>query len=48
MGRQVELVVYDDQASPEEAVKIATKLIEVDKVDVVGIRGQTCQCGCLQ
>ena len=35
LGRQVELVVYDDQASPEEAVKIATKLIEVDKVDVV-------------
>ena len=35
LGRQVELVVYDDQASPEEAVKIATKLIEVDKVDMV-------------
>lgn len=35
LGRQVELVVYDDQASPEEAVKIATKLIEVDKVDIV-------------
>ena len=33
-GRQVELVVYDDQASPKESVAIATKLIEKDKVDV--------------
>ncbi|MGI6162096.1 MAG: ABC transporter substrate-binding protein [Christensenellales bacterium] len=33
LGKQLELVVYDDQASPEEAVKIATKMIEVDKVD---------------
>lgn len=35
-GRQVELVVYDDQASPKESVSIATKLIEKDKV-VVGV-----------
>ena len=35
LGRPVELIVYDDQASPEEAVKIATKLIEMDKVDLV-------------
>lgn len=35
LGKQVEVIVYDDQASPEEAVKIATKLIEVDQVDVV-------------
>ncbi len=33
-GRQVELVVYDDQASPKEALAIATKLIEKDKVAV--------------
>ena len=34
-GQQLRLVSYDDQGSPEEAVKIATKLIEVDKVDWV-------------
>ena len=33
-GRQIELVVYDDQASPKESVAIATKLIEKDKVAV--------------
>ena len=33
-GSQIELVVYDDQASPKEAVPIATKLIEKDKVKV--------------
>lgn len=33
-GRQLELVVYDDQASPKESVAIATKLIEKDKVTV--------------
>ncbi|MGI9419373.1 MAG: ABC transporter substrate-binding protein [Geminicoccaceae bacterium] len=37
-GKQIELVVYDDQASPKEAVPIATKLIESDEV-VVGISG---------
>lgn len=31
-GRPVELVVYDDRADPKEAVAIATKLIELDKV----------------
>jgi branched-chain amino acid transport system substrate-binding protein len=31
-GEQVELVVYDDQASPKEAVPVATKLVEKDKV----------------
>lgn len=34
-GRKVTFVAYDDQNSPEEAVKAATKLIEVDKVDAV-------------
>jgi len=31
-GEKLELVVYDDQASPKEAVPAATKLIEKDKV----------------
>ena len=31
-GQKVELVVYDDQASPKEAVPVATKLVEKDKV----------------
>ncbi|MBE9558522.1 MAG: ABC transporter substrate-binding protein [Proteobacteria bacterium] len=33
-GKQIELVVYDDQASPKEAVPIAIKLIEKDGVKV--------------
>ncbi len=33
-GKQIELVVYDDQASPKEIVPIANKLIEQDKVNV--------------
>jgi branched-chain amino acid transport system substrate-binding protein len=33
-GRQIELVVYDDQAEPKQAVPIATKLIEQDGVKV--------------
>jgi branched-chain amino acid transport system substrate-binding protein len=33
-GKDLELVVYDDQASPKESVAIATKLIEKDKVAV--------------
>ena len=31
-GEKLELVVYDDQASPKEAVPVATKLVEKDKV----------------
>lgn len=34
-GKTVEAIYYDDQGSPEEAVKCATKLVEVDKVDFV-------------
>jgi branched-chain amino acid transport system substrate-binding protein len=37
-GAMLELVVYDDQASPKEAVPIATKLTTADKV-VAGISG---------
>ena len=33
-GKQLELVVYDDQASPKQSVPIAIKLIEKDKVTV--------------
>lgn len=36
-GEKLELVVYDDQASPKEVVPLATKLIEKDKV--VGMVG---------
>ena len=35
LGMPVELVDYDDASDTEEAVKIATKLVEVDKVDFV-------------
>lgn len=50
-GKQLELVVYDDQASPRQSVPIATKLIEKDKV--LGrcllqlLRPHTSSCGCL-
>ena len=37
-GKQIELVIYDDQASPKEAVPIAQKLIEKDQV-LIGISG---------
>lgn len=35
LGMKVEGVYYDDASDTEEAVKIATKLVEVDKVDFV-------------
>ena len=35
LGMQVEGIYYDDAQDTEEAVKIATKLVEVDKVDFV-------------
>lgn len=37
-GQNVELVIYDDQGSPDEAVPIAQKLIEKDQV-VVAVSG---------
>ena len=37
-GDMLELVIYDDQASPKEAVPIAQKLIEKDEV-VAGVSG---------
>ncbi len=38
LGKQLELVVYDDQAKPAQSIPIANKLIGKDKV-VVGISG---------
>ena len=35
LGRQLEIVSYDDKSSPEEAVKAATKLVQVDKVNAI-------------
>jgi ABC-type branched-subunit amino acid transport system substrate-binding protein len=35
LGRQIELVVEDDQTNPEGAVRAAHKLIEVDRVPVI-------------
>jgi len=34
-GQPVELIVYDSQGIPEEAVKVVTRLIEVDKIDIM-------------
>ncbi|BBO76944.1 ABC transporter substrate-binding protein [Desulfosarcina widdelii] len=38
LGKQLELVIYDDQAKPAQSIPIANKLIGQDKV-VVGISG---------
>lgn len=35
LGKKVEVVYYDDVSDAEQAVKIATKLVEVDQVDFV-------------
>jgi len=35
LGRQVELVVYDDQSNPSMTPGIYSKLLDVDKVDLV-------------
>ncbi|MEP7030031.1 MAG: amino acid ABC transporter substrate-binding protein [Pseudolabrys sp.] len=35
LGRQVELVFYDDKSTPSEVPGIYTKLLDVDKVDLV-------------
>ncbi len=38
LGRQVKLVYYDDKSSPAEVPGIYTKLLDVDKVDLVVCR----------
>jgi branched-chain amino acid transport system substrate-binding protein len=35
LGRQVELVVYDDQTNPSMSPRLYTKLLDVDKVDLL-------------
>ncbi len=35
LGRDAVLIEYDDRSSPEQAVRSATKLIQVDDVDVI-------------
>lgn len=35
LGRRVQLVVYDDQADPKQAVSFARRLVELDKVSLV-------------
>ncbi|MGE5640958.1 MAG: ABC transporter substrate-binding protein, partial [Clostridia bacterium] len=35
LGRKVELVVYDDQTNPANTPGIYTKLLDVDKVDLL-------------
>ena len=35
LGRQIELVIEDDQTNPEAAVRAARKLIDVDQVPVI-------------
>jgi branched-chain amino acid transport system substrate-binding protein len=39
LGRQVQLVTYDDQSNPANVPGIYTKLLEVDKVDLVVTQG---------
>jgi branched-chain amino acid transport system substrate-binding protein len=34
-GQPVTLIAYDSQGIPEEAVKVVTRLIEVDKIDIM-------------
>ncbi len=35
LGRQVELIIYDDQSDPKKAVELYEKLITADKVDLL-------------
>ncbi len=35
LGRQIAVVEYDDKSSPEQAVRAATKLVQVDKADAI-------------
>jgi len=35
LGKRIELISYDDQSLPEQAVKVVTRLIEVDEVHTI-------------
>jgi branched-chain amino acid transport system substrate-binding protein len=35
LGRQLSLIEYDDRSSPEQALRAATKLVQVDHVDAI-------------
>src|SRR5512143_1340943 len=35
LGRPIKLVIYDDEGKPDSAVKLAEKVITVDKVDLL-------------
>lgn len=35
LGKELVLIPYDDKSSPEQAVKVVTRMIEADKVDVI-------------
>src|SRR6266702_5427680 len=39
LGRPVQLVFYDDQGTPANAPAIYTKLIDIDKVDLITANG---------
>ena len=39
LGRPVELVTYDDQSNPANVPRIYTKLLDVDKVDIILTNG---------
>src|SRR5579862_3775024 len=39
LGRPVQLVTYDDQSNPANVPRIYTKLLEVDKVDLIVTNG---------
>ena len=35
LGKQIKLVSYDEQSTAEEAVKVANRIVDIDKADVV-------------
>jgi branched-chain amino acid transport system substrate-binding protein len=45
LGRPIKLVIYDDEGKPDSAVKLAEKVITVDKVDLLlgGYPGTACR-----
>lgn len=35
LGKKVVLMIYDDKSQPEQAVKVVTKMTDIDKVDMI-------------